>query len=122
MLISTAGVITYTTNQDTSTVIRQMVSSAPALTTPLRILLETDAPYMVPANLYDSIIQNDAKKDNDNDEKDKASGIKGKKLPVCHSAMVPWTAEFVATVAGDGWAADRVMREARENARMVYGV
>jgi TatD DNase family protein len=84
---------------------------------PLRILLETDAPYMVPANLYDDL-----------------PAIKGKKLPVCHSAMVPWTAQFVADVANGGaggagagptegrWTADGVMRVARENARKVYGV
>jgi len=87
----------------------------------LRILLETDAPYMVPANLYDDL-----------------PAIKGKKLPVCHSAMVPWTAKFVADLAngvnsndnvkvpeGDEtptWDADLVMKIARENARKVYGV
>lgn len=73
----------------------------------LRILLETDAPFMVPANLYDSI-----------------PALKGgkMKIPVCHTAMVPWTAQFVADVVGEGWDADKVMREARENARSVYGV
>jgi len=80
----------------------------------LRILLETDAPYMVPANLYNDI-----------------PAIRGKKLPICHSAMVPWTAKFVADIANsssgseesDGpWNADEVMKVARENARKVYGV
>lgn len=28
--------------------------------------------------------------------------IRGKKLPVCHTAMVPWTAAFVANPAGEG--------------------
>ncbi|KAF5368274.1 hypothetical protein D9615_010374 [Tricholomella constricta] len=106
LYIGITGVITYTTNQDTSTVIRDMVARSSSPDAPLRILLETDAPYMVPANLY----THDALKD-----------MKGK-LPVCHSAMVPWTAQFVAGVAGDGWTPDRVMREARENARKVYGV
>lgn len=72
---------------------------------PLRILLETDAPFMVPSNLYDSI-----------DE------IRGKKLPICHTAMVPWTAAFVADLAGKRWDADKVMVESRENARKMYGV
>jgi TatD DNase family protein len=70
-----------------------------------RILLETDAPYMVPGNIYASL----------------ASTMKGK-LPLSHSAMIPWTADFVAGVAGDGWDAERVIRIARENARNVYGV
>jgi TatD DNase family protein len=78
----------------------------------LRILLETDAPYMVPANIYPSL----------------PATAKGK-LPLCHSAMIPWSAEFVADcvnqVLGEGgqkWDADRVMKVAEENARIVYGV
>lgn len=59
---------------------------------------------MVPANLYDSL-----------------PAMRGK-LPVCHSAMVPWTAQFVVSVAGEKWDADQVMQDARENARLVYGV
>jgi len=102
LYIGITGVISYATNENTSNVIRHMVSSNP--TTPLRILLETDAPFMVPGNIYDSI-----------------KGMKGR-LPICHSAMVPWTAEFVANIAGEGWTADKVMEEARENARKVYGV
>ncbi|KDR69342.1 hypothetical protein GALMADRAFT_77535 [Galerina marginata CBS 339.88] len=127
LYIGITGVITYATNADTSTVIRDMVSTSAstpiASPTSLRILLETDAPYMVPANLYDDL-----------------PAIRGKKLPVCHSAMVPWTAKFVADVANstriplsDGaaetmssplepWDADVVMRVARDNARKVYGV
>lgn len=124
--------ITYATNTDTSTVVRNMLSQAtppavdgegvPALAAPpitadvsaLRILLETDAPYMVPANLYDDL-----------------PAIRGKKLPICHTAMVPWTAKFVSNLANGGagavategaWTADEVMRVARENARKVYGV
>lgn len=59
---------------------------------------------MVPSNLYTTL-----------------SSLKGK-LPICHSAMVPWTADFVAGLVGEGWDADKVMAEARENARLVYGV
>ncbi|KAJ7779239.1 hydrolase [Mycena metata] len=165
LYIGITGVITYTTNQDTSTTVRNMFSS-PASSLPpdasttadasttlsravadlslsatsedkkLRILLETDAPYMVPAPIY------------------ALPGLAGKKLPLCHSGMVPWTAGFVAALlpqtqsaegadgAKDGggeaeakdmdtegegkkeggWDAARVMRVARENARAVYGV
>lgn len=56
---------------------------------------------MVPANLYDLL------------------AIRGKKLPIYwHSAMVPWTANFVADISNgssgsedsDGpWSADEVM-------------
>ncbi|KAF9471991.1 hypothetical protein BDN70DRAFT_887489 [Pholiota conissans] len=119
LYIGITGVITYSTNSDTSTVIRNMMAppepSIEPSSLPLRILLETDAPYMVPANLYEDL-----------------PAIKGKKLPVCHSAMVPWTAKFVANVANGGatglvetegrWNADEVMRVARENAKKVYGV
>ena len=95
--------ITYSTNTDTSDVIRDMVVAEPDKL--LRILLKTDAPYMVPSNLYESIPE-----------------IRGKKLSVCHTAIVPWTAAFVADVAGEGWDATKVMVESRENARMMYGV
>ena len=54
----------------------------------LRILLETDAPYIVPANLYE----------------------------------IPWTAAFVADVAGEGWNTDKFMADSRENARNMYDV
>ncbi|KAF8327698.1 hydrolase, partial [Amanita rubescens] len=115
LYIGITGVISYSSNKDTSTVVRRLTESvspsnstdgpSSSGTTNLRILLETDAPYMVPATLYDSL-----------------PPLKGAKLPLCHSAMIPWTAEFVANVAGPGWDAERVMREARENARKVYGV
>lgn len=36
--------------------------------------------------------------------------------------MLPWTAEFVAQEAGEAYDGDRIMREARDNARIVYGV
>ena len=75
----------------------------------LRILLETDAPYMVPGNIYKSLpeLKN------------------GSRMPLCHTAMIPWTAEFVATVAreaGANYDAERVMREANENAIVMYGL
>lgn len=67
---------------------------------------------MVPANIYDDI-----------------PALKGKRLPICHSAMIPWTAKFVAAVANEAsnvtepvWDADKVMTIAKENAKMLYGI
>jgi TatD DNase family protein len=87
---------------------------APSPTPPrLRIVLETDAPYMVPASIYSlpSFATPEAR---------------DKKLPICHSGMLPWTAGFIANLlpAGNGerWDAARVMSVARENARAMYGV
>ncbi|KZT40964.1 Metallo-dependent hydrolase [Sistotremastrum suecicum HHB10207 ss-3] len=102
LYIGITGVITYATNFNTSAVIRHLAADP---SKPLRILLETDAPYMTPSNLYPSL----------------SSEVKGR-LPFCHTAMIPWTAEFVAGVAGDAWDTERVMRESRKNARDMYGV
>lgn len=72
---------------------------------------------MIPANVCDDI-----------------PALKGKRLPVCHSAMIPWTAKFVASVAKEAmdvtigaekmlvWDADKVMAVARENAKTIYGI
>ncbi|KAJ7705597.1 Metallo-dependent hydrolase [Mycena rosella] len=119
LYIGITGVITYSTNTDTSTTVRNMFA-VPASSPPprLRIVLETDAPYMVPAPIYA-------------DPAFVAPDAKGKKLPICHSGMVPWTAGFVADLlprgegegeGAEGWDAARVMTVARENARAVYGV
>jgi len=176
LYIGITGVITYSSNVDTSTTIRQMIyppsthkpvltpqeiettpkqryvpgaAPPPARPTPsrvslpisatiqpppptdpdvrLRIILETDAPYMVPSNVYASFPSHPGK------------------LPICHTAMLPWTARFIADVingvragsrSGSGvvgkgvevvgspgeWDSDRVMRISRENARKMYGV
>ncbi|EIW62896.1 uncharacterized protein TRAVEDRAFT_56137 [Trametes versicolor FP-101664 SS1] len=107
LYIGITGVITYATNLNTSAVIRQM---AAASASPLRILLETDAPYMAPSNIYNTL-----------------KNVKGR-LPISHSAMIPWTAEFTADMAnetaaeGARWDAERVLREGRENAKQMYGV
>jgi len=97
------GVISYATNANTAAVVAQMAKDHPEQ--PLRILLETDAPYMIPSNIYNDL-----------------SGLGRKKLPLSHSAMIPWTAKWVADAVGELWDADLVMLEARENARIVYGV
>lgn len=107
LFIGITGVITYTTNLNTSAVIKHLVESG---SSPLRIVLETDAPFMVPGNIYKSI---------------PPLGKSGSRLPLCHTAMLPWTAEFVAGVtkeAGADYDANRVMIEARENARRMYNV
>ncbi|KAI9067238.1 hypothetical protein FKP32DRAFT_1588883 [Trametes sanguinea] len=107
LYIGITGVITYTTNLNTSAVIRQMAAAAQ---TPLRILLETDAPFMTPSNIYNTL-----------------KDVKGR-LPLSHSAMIPWTAEWVADVAnesaGEGarWDTEKVMQEGRDNAKKMYGV
>lgn len=110
-----SGVITYATNLNTSAVVRQMVAGSAAAAqpsdstpSPLRIVLETDAPFMVPGNIYASMPE-----------------IKGKRLPLCHTAMLPWTAEFVARVAneaGGSWDLESVMKVSRDNARRMYGI
>ena len=69
-----------------------------------RIVLETDAPYMVPANIYGSL-----------------PAVKGR-LPLCHTAMIPWTAAFVAEVAGEEWNVERVLELGKANAHRVYDV
>ncbi|KAA1478797.1 hypothetical protein DENSPDRAFT_845921 [Dentipellis sp. KUC8613] len=100
LYIGITGVITYSTNQNTSALVHQMAANSASP----RFILETDAPYMVPSNIYSSL-----------------TSFKGR-LPLCHTAMVPWTAEFVANIAGERWDTDRVMKVARENAAKVYSV
>ncbi|KAJ7182821.1 hydrolase [Mycena crocata] len=111
LYIGITGVITYSSNTDTSTTVRNMFAPG---TTPsrLRIVLETDAPYMVPAPIY-------------SEPSFATPEAKGKKFSLCHSGMVPWTAGFVADLlpsGEDGWDAARVLSVARENARAMYGV
>jgi TatD DNase family protein len=119
LYIGITGVITYTTNPNTAAVVRALASS-PSSTSAhagLRILLETDAPYMIPSTLY--------------------ADLPGPgKLPLSHAGMIPWTAACVAEVAeaartagtggegddGEAWSVLRVLSVARENARAMYGV
>ncbi|KAF7985424.1 hypothetical protein HWV62_5143 [Athelia sp. TMB] len=112
--------VSYSTNLNTSNLLRQMIQTPSASnSSPLRILLETDAPYMIPANIYTSLTTPE---------------MKGKRLPLCHTGMIPWTADFVAGVlnedgSGDEerkiesmWDATNVMKVARDNAKAIYGV
>ncbi|KAI0027947.1 hypothetical protein K488DRAFT_60010 [Vararia minispora EC-137] len=100
LFIGITGVITYSSNLNTVALVRQLADEP----TPPRIILETDAPYMVPSNLYDSL-----------------PGVKGR-LPFCHTAMIPWTAQFVSQAVSEKFDADEVMALGRENARIMYGV
>lgn len=102
LYIGITGVITFSSNENTSNLVRRMFAQSPAAP---RIVLETDAPYMVPANIYRSLLP----------------AVKGR-LPLCHTAMIPWTAEFVAEVAGEEWDVERVLQLGRANAHRVYGV
>ncbi|PRP85675.1 hypothetical protein PROFUN_06509 [Planoprotostelium fungivorum] len=61
-----------------------------------RILLETDSPFMTPNNL------------------------KGKRPSVCHSAMIPWTAQFVSKILDVD--TEEVLRVTRQNALDFYGI
>ncbi|KAI6026081.1 hypothetical protein EDC04DRAFT_2573542 [Pisolithus marmoratus] len=98
--IGITGVISYSTNVNTSATVRHMVSRPEGP----RFLLETDAPYMVPSNIYASLPE-----------------VKGR-LPICHTAMIPWVADFAAASGVDGWDTARIMRRANENACKVYGI
>lgn len=105
--IGVTGVVTYSTNLNTSQVIKDLAASSSERTSSvLRLLLETDSPYMLPTNLPVKEI-----------------GVKtARSLATCHSGMIPFTAEFVAEQAGNGWTTEEVITACRENARKMYGV
>jgi len=122
LYIGITGVVTYTTNFNTSEILRRLSDSASPSGEdgrPLRILLETDSPYMTPSNIYDSL-----------PELKKPGNSSGNlRLPFCHSGMIPWTAEFVSDVlnshAGQNdprWDVEAIMRVSAENARRMYGI
>ncbi|GJJ13602.1 hypothetical protein Clacol_007858 [Clathrus columnatus] len=103
------GVVTYATNTNTPDVIRNFIKSSSRL----RILLETDAPYMIPSNIY----------------RDLSTLVSSAKLPLSHTAMIPWTAEWVAKVAQEGdqtsaevWNVERVLELGKCNAKAVYDI
>jgi len=114
LYIGITGVITFSTNINTRQVIADMVRGtvANAARPTLRILLETDAPYMVPTNLPIDRM-----------------GLKpGVRIPFSHSAMIPWTADFVAQTATEAsgnkwtWSTADVLRINEVNAANVYGI
>ncbi|PKY37304.1 hypothetical protein RhiirA4_438569 [Rhizophagus irregularis] len=94
LYIGITGVVTFGSAKNTQNVIRDIV--------PLnRFLLETDAPYMIPAKL------------NRNKRSDS-------KVTVCHSGMIPLIAERIAQLKG--MELDEIMNHARENTRNMYGI
>lgn len=109
---SIIGVITYATNPNTSNVVRNLGVSPNSL----RILLETDAPYMIPSNIYRDLPKS-------------TTGASGK-LPLSHTAMIPWTAEWVANVVqetnkdspSDPWTVERILDLGNQNAKKVYNI
>ncbi|KDQ20351.1 hypothetical protein BOTBODRAFT_27772 [Botryobasidium botryosum FD-172 SS1] len=105
LFIGITGVITYSTNANTSAVIKHLAETG-ATSQSLRIVLETDAPYMAPSTLTSQTL----------------SLKSGQKLPFCHSGMIPWTAEFVAKVAGGDWDTEKVLKASNENAKFLYGI
>ncbi|ORY88824.1 hydrolase [Leucosporidium creatinivorum] len=116
LYIGITGVITYSSNLNTSQVVRHLGEKAtPSSPSALRLVLETDAPYMLPSTMGPP----------------SSFGMTSKqKLPFAHSAVLPWTAAFVAKVLNERempegeapWTTEDVLRVARENARKVYGV
>lgn len=64
---------------------------------------------MVPANIYESL-----------------TSSKSIRLPLSHSGMIPWTAEFVADIVntelGTKLDANDILEVSRANARQLYGV
>jgi TatD DNase family protein len=97
LFIGITGVITYSSNLNTTEVVKS---------TPLeRLLLETDSPFMAPNNVLKAI---------------KAMGGKSTRIPVCSSGMIPWTAEWVANIKGI--TVEKVLDVTRENAQRMYGV
>lgn len=54
-------------------------------------------------------------------------GLKPKgRLPLSHSAMIPWTADFTAKEAskegGKEWTLDQVLEASNANAKAIYGI
>ncbi|KAK0489054.1 hypothetical protein IW261DRAFT_1640530 [Armillaria novae-zelandiae] len=53
-------------------------------------VLETDAPYMVPSNVYHALLAD-------------PTLTEQARLPLSHSLMIPFTAQYVASVLGGAW-------------------
>ncbi|GAA5886025.1 hypothetical protein JCM5296_007066 [Sporobolomyces johnsonii] len=122
LYIGVTGVITFASNLNTTAIVRHLGRScSPSDPSGLRILLETDAPFMIPSNLGPN---------------SKLGMTSKQKIPFSHSGMLPWTAEWVAKVLNEAareegrdgeegwrdWTTVDVLKVARENATKVYGV
>ncbi|GAA6038934.1 hypothetical protein JCM8097_000581 [Rhodosporidiobolus ruineniae] len=113
-VIGITGVVSFQSNLNTAQVIRDLgAKCSPDSPEGLRIVLETDAPYMVPSTLPT-----------------KELGITSKqRFPFSIASVLPWTAEYVAKVLNEGktdeerkWTTVDVLRQARKHAAMVYGI
>jgi TatD DNase family protein len=123
------GVVTFASNLNTSQVLRDLITSTPSTPdqTRPRFLLETDGPFMLPANMGSN---------------SKLGMTSKQRFPFCHSGALPWTAEFVAKIFNEAvstkegseseegagaegveeWDTIKVLKVARENARLVYKI
>lgn len=112
--IGITGVISYASNENTPEVVRRLGRiCTPDSPAGLRILLETDAPFLAPSNLPSKQIGMTSKQ----------------RYPFCHGGVLPWTAEFIAGILNEGkgeddrkWTTVDVLRQARENARACYRI
>ncbi|GAA5855491.1 hypothetical protein JCM8547_007858 [Rhodosporidiobolus lusitaniae] len=112
--IGITGVVSFSSNLNTAQVIRDLgAKCSPESPEGLRIVMETDAPYMVPTTLPA-----------------KELGMTSKqRFPFSTASVLPWSAEYVAKVLNENkgeeerkWTTVDVLRQARENARKVYGI
>ncbi|CAG8555426.1 4528_t:CDS:1 [Ambispora leptoticha] len=93
LYIGITGVVTFGSAKNTQNTLRDLPIS--------RILLETDAPFMIPSKLNRNRRSNE-------------------KVSVCHSGMIPFIAEKIAEIKGVE--IGEIMRAARENTRNMYGI
>ncbi|GAA5967381.1 hypothetical protein JCM11641_000528 [Rhodosporidiobolus odoratus] len=112
LFIGITGVVSFSSNVNTAQVIRDLGKDcSPEKPEGLRIVLETDAPFMVPTTLPTKELKMTSKQ----------------RFPFSIPAVLPYTAEYVARVLNEGKAEDArkwntvdVLRQARENARKLY--
>lgn len=97
LYIGVTGVITYSSNVNTA----EAVKAAPLE----RLLLETDSPFMTPNNAQKAV---------------KELTGKSSRIPVCWSALIPWTAEWVANIKEVS--VEKVLEVTTENAKRMYGI
>ncbi|GAA5884680.1 hypothetical protein JCM6882_005347 [Rhodosporidiobolus microsporus] len=114
LFIGITGVVSFSSNLNTAQVVRDLgAKCSPDSPEGLRIVMETDAPFMVPTTLPTKELGMTAKQ----------------RFPFSTASVLPWSAEFVAKVLNEGkgdeerkWTTVDVLRQARENARNLYGI
>ncbi|GAA5936327.1 TatD family hydrolase [Sporobolomyces koalae] len=119
--IGVTGVVTFSSNINTAQVLRDMITNSHDAP---RFLLESDAPFMLPANMGPN---------------SKLGMTSKQKFPFCHSGALPWTAEHIAKVFNEAdsarvgeeenpddvkaqWDVIRVLQVARDNCQRVYRI